>query len=296
MTLQSYLVTAQGNLVLNPSFEDSTGTMWQYSNSNPNYYHICKFWDNPTFDTPDYYYNYNTQGGAHNGIAYCGMDCYEEFSSNIREYIQGESNVILTQNNIYNFSFFLRLDTISKWKICTLQVAFLTARQYTPASTCLSFSSAINIDISTVSTNNWIKCTGTYTAFGGEKYFIIGNMIDQSQISCKSIINATTQISASAYYRIDGIELINSGSNNITEISLNNIKIYPNPILDKIYFQYFEEINFILITNTLGEIVKEVRQPIANYISIDELVDDVYFIRFQTAKGIFNKKIIIHRQ
>ncbi len=76
-------------MILNPSFEDSTGTMWQYSNSDPNFYHLCNHWDNPNYFSTDYSYNSNILGPPQNGLAYIAFNCYSENQYNSREYAQG---------------------------------------------------------------------------------------------------------------------------------------------------------------------------------------------------------------
>ena len=136
---------------------------------------------------------------------------------------------------------YVKLDTISNWKLCMLQVAFVAVKQYTPYINVFSITDTVNINISNVTHNNWLQCGGTYKANGGETAIIIGNLLTDGQLTCKSKI--TTTVQDVAYYHIDNLNLQdftpNSVKNNEPSVSS---QIYPNPTSDKIYFKNIKDI------------------------------------------------------
>ncbi|MEQ8520269.1 MAG: T9SS type A sorting domain-containing protein [Cytophagales bacterium] len=80
----------------------------------------------------------------------------------------------------------------------------------------------------------------------------------------------------------------------MTDIDLNNkLKIYPNPAGEKVYIDYSENINEILVTNLNGVLIKKIKgfKP-EKGISLKNLPSGVYFIKIETDDGLFVRKII----
>jgi hypothetical protein len=90
------------------------------------------------------------------------------------------------------------------------------------------------------------------------------------------------------------------GINNVRENSTNQqINIYPNPtseILNINFLQTQRRNTEVVITNLLGEQVKEARnksQEERVEMDVSNLPNGIYFVSVKTTEGIFTKKIII---
>lgn len=72
-------------------------------------------------------------------------------------------------------------------------------------------------------------------------------------------------------------------------------KIYPNPATNEVYIASAEKISRVLITDLLGNILLEEREP-SNKLDVSSLASGVYLVRTQTNKGdISSQKLIISR-
>jgi hypothetical protein len=263
--------------------------MWQYSNGNPNYYHLCKYWDNPNSASSDYWYNFP---GAQNGIAFVGIACYEPAMTNVREYIQGELTTTLTAGNAFEFSVYVRLDTISSWKLCSLHVAFSSARQYSPTLSPFSFTNALSIDVSAATTNTWVKCTVTFTASGGERYFILGNFKSDA-LSCFSFYTNSPYSDAS-YYDLDAVSLINSATNFIDENSkMDTFTIFPNPTNGVVNILGGEEKKIIKLYDNVGRMILETGMSNERILDLSKFDSGVYTISILSNKKLYRSKVII---
>ncbi len=79
----------------------------------------------------------------------------------------------------------------------------------------------------------------------------------------------------------------------VNEIKPNeNIKIYPNPVSDKLYCEtnVSEQIKNIFLFNGLGECVKQTTNKIIN---VSELINGLYIVKVLTNKGSSTKKIMV---
>lgn len=73
--------------------------------------------------------------------------------------------------------------------------------------------------------------------------------------------------------------------NAVPEISLSELKVYPNPFSSHISISHADLVNRIVITNALGQKVKDIYLNGENYIGTDELAQGVYLITFQGFNG-----------
>lgn len=78
----------------------------------------------------------------------------------------------------------------------------------------------------------------------------------------------------------------------INDLALNEIGIYPNPAKNWINIKSKEQIDHVLITNILGEIVYELTSP-NNNIDVSKLPSNLYFIRFKIKGKVTTRKLQI---
>jgi len=88
-------------------------------------------------------------------------------------------------------------------------------------------------------------------------------------------------------------------SDNVIECVLNkptfsqsNIKIYPNPVSDILYFDTDQEINKVILFDMLGR--KIIEQNNVNSISVSELQKGSYILKLFSDKGIQTEKIVVN--
>ncbi len=76
----------------------------------------------------------------------------------------------------------------------------------------------------------------------------------------------------------------------IKENNKINVRVYPNPVFDKLYFN--EIISEISIIDIKGVLVKRHNEDVLSYF-LDELVTGTYFLKGKTKKGkLFEQKFI----
>ena len=70
---------------------------------------------------------------------------------------------------------------------------------------------------------------------------------------------------------------------------MNNFEIYPNPATDKILIRQIENIRTIKVYNSLGSLVKEVRNT--NEVDVSELSRGVHFLQVENG-NLMTRKFI----
>lgn len=76
-------------------------------------------------------------------------------------------------------------------------------------------------------------------------------------------------------------------STGITETSVNNFNIYPNPVSDVIYINNMDGINMVKITNLLGQNIQQTPVTGSNaMINISKLPRGIYFVSLVNEQGI----------
>jgi gliding motility-associated-like protein len=213
-------ISAQVNLVPNPSFEDTTGCPTNISQLNK-----CIFWINPNSAGPDYFNScadyfttyssvpFNAFGfqQAHTGNAYVGLLLYQKTISggayNYREYIQTTLNDTLKKDANYCVSFFINYSSVIN--IAIDQVGLFISNNAISASTPITLPASPQIispsGFFLTDTVNWYKVEGIYSAAGGEKFITIGNFRDETSTDT---IHTDSNPPSCAYYYIDDVSII----------------------------------------------------------------------------------------
>lgn len=80
----------------------------------------------------------------------------------------------------------------------------------------------------------------------------------------------------------------------VDEVTENSVKIFPNPVKDKIYIATEKPLNSIILLDSFGRIVmqKEVFNLQETTIHVSQLSSGTYFLKVQVANTTFIKKVI----
>ena len=210
--INSSIVLAQTNLVLNPSFESysacPTGSSqidyaspWKGTNNSTDYYNACApscVVSVPCQTTASYQY-------AHTGVAIAGMWFLNNYGLDKREYIQGTLFDTLMPH-CYKVSFFVNNHNSIKYAINNFGLYFSTDTFTTSWSPAPYIPQVVNFNNKIINdTLNWIEISGIYVANGGEKYITIGNFKDDANTDTLDTGNGTYP---GAYYYIDDVSVI----------------------------------------------------------------------------------------
>lgn len=217
------------NLVLNPSFENTTGGCvgftggldnWDDANSgadscsSPDLFATCFPSIFPTA-APN---NWLGAQAPRTGTRYAGIityapgfafNCTPVGSDQYREYIEGQLSAPMAAGQSYCVSFWVNLAGKVNWATNQMSVYFSnTLYQHNfcstpgvaPVTPQLNYSGGVLSD-----TTNWVQLSWTYVATGGEQYFTIGNFKNNANTT-RANNNCNTQ-NFYAYYYIDDVSI-----------------------------------------------------------------------------------------
>ncbi len=171
------------NLVLNNSFEC-------YSNCPVNFGEVenAFHWSAPTTGTTDFFscnafylgtpQNFFGNQEPQDGEAYAGFYAFGGGDScNYREYVQGKLMIPLVAGECYSVSFYVSLADKSSYATQELGMYFSDTMVKVNHSCALPFAPQVKSPSNDWldETDGWTEISGTFTATGAEKYFIIGN-------------------------------------------------------------------------------------------------------------------------
>ena len=213
--------SAQTNLLLNPSFEDTIAC--PFSNGQVN---LVKHWISPTMGTSDALnicgiasqtgvpFNFIGYQFARTGNGYCGFFCYDALGTDYREYIEGELSSPLIANRKYCVEFYLSLSDSSRYAIKNIGLYFSSNQITTINYNHIPLIPQVNSNYLgfITDTSKWVKVSGNFVAQGGESYITIGNFEDS--ISTQSIdFNPSVSVfndgGIASYYYIDDVKITN---------------------------------------------------------------------------------------
>lgn len=216
------MLTLGQNLVLNPSFEDTKKCTSWIGHFNV----FTTNWSTPNAATTDLFNRCaerteasvpaNFIGIQHPrfGENYAGFYLYTE--KNYREYVQGELSEPLKAGEKYRVSFWVSLSEASDYALSEFGIAFLEnkiklsiqetltdeeVKKGNPGKyTRYSISSDRPFDTKT----DWMRVSTTFTAYGSEKYLIIGNFHNNRKTEKTLVAKKRLEIS---YYYIDMVSV-----------------------------------------------------------------------------------------
>ncbi len=149
-----------------------------------------------------------------------------------------------------------------------------------------------------VDTVQWIEISGSFTANGNEKFFIIGNFDDDTLTDTASN-NLSVPWTWSFYYFDD---VLVTPCDSLTEISENSVfdgnLIFPNPTsgILNLNFNANNPID-ISVFDLAGKVIRSKEDKNSNRIKtidLTSLPSGIYLVKVTTTKKIFYEKIIIN--
>jgi len=217
------------NLVLNPSFETTSGCVgftgglnnWDDANSgadscsSPDLFATCFPNGLPTH-APN---SWLGDQAPRTGTRYAGLityapgiafNCNPIGSDQYREYIEGQLSSPLAAGQSYCVSFYVNLAGKVNWATNQMSVYFsnslyqhnfCTTPGVAPVTPQLNYTGPVLSD-----TTNWVLLSWNYTATGGEQYFTIGNFKTNSNTTRAN--NNCNAMNPYAYYFIDDVSIV----------------------------------------------------------------------------------------
>ncbi|MBN4077670.1 hypothetical protein JYT25_00815 [bacterium AH-315-C20] len=222
----------QGNLVPNPSFEDSitcpTAQDQIYNTEN---------WYSPTFGSPDYFHECHSaslagvpQNGfgwqyARTGEAYAGGHASAFTGTDVREYIQAQLISSLEADGLYEVSFYVS-HTDSSVRACDNIGAYLSEDPVSATDAKnLPFVPQVVSPVGVPITDKvgWVQIADTIVADGTEAYITIGIFTDDASTNWTLVAGGWEQ---AAHYYIDDVSVTKIGTLSADNMAQDQIKIY----------------------------------------------------------------------
>ncbi len=263
------------NLVLNPSFEDTSQCPLMI-----NQLEFAVNWKNPSAESPDlfsscspeFWYGVHTPNNLagyqipKTGNNYAGIVAFAG-GTNQKEYVEGKLSDTLIQDQEYYFSFYLSLAGRSAVASSNFGIKFLDTLYYENTLYQLSLTPDFESDFVIGDTIRWIEVSGKYTAHGGEKHFIIGIFRPDSLIDHDTIW--VNPFGYASYYYIDdvSVQLLTDTTPNDPTPYYPAINLFPNPSTDGNFtLEYsFEQEGEIIIYDMLGQVVEKRFLPLGSH-------------------------------
>lgn len=202
----------QGNLVPNPSFEDTYSCPPGVS-SNLAGGGVLQIWVKPNTSTPDYFnecaFPLSPLQIPHFDSAYIGLATYDPNGSNQREYVACSLLDSLSFDSYYWVEFYTSVgEGYTSVTSNNLGIHF--------SDTALHSTNPYNFDVVTQvkyfnneiidDTINWVKVCGIYQAHGGESFITIGNFNTDAETT--EGMNYNLGFDWQTYFLIDDVSVI----------------------------------------------------------------------------------------
>ena len=192
------------------SFADTVGN----PNCSPEFCHTCAINNNVAIPNNARFNNFPRTG---NGMSQVYMYYREDFDSTEiyrRDYLQGRLKRNLIAGQSYCITFYVALEQMSGYFINHIGAYFDDGTIDTATLCGLPQTTHIPqvYESSIISTTQWTKIQGTFTAAGNEKFMTIGNFVDGAHTD--TIPNPTAWILGgyASWYLVDDISVIKIGT------------------------------------------------------------------------------------
>lgn len=319
MTLFFTQVAMTQNLVKNPSFENyascpsfigelNKADDWSnpLSGTSPDLFNACSpQFGNWNVNVPN---NFGGNRTARTGDGYAGIvtfvadpnttvGCNYSSTNEWREFIQGELSTSLVAGETYRVRFWISLGKNMRFGATNMGVYFSNTQQ--SSATFYNYSPQLTNSTNAMNdTISWQKLEWSYTALGGEQFFIIGNFDgDTATNDFPSNCNATL---AHSYYYIDDVSIESENTRIFNLAGINKLNMYPNPVDNKLYVELdLKESKDVLINilNVAGQTVFKnnvrVNQTDVLELNTDKLPVGVYMVNFVIANMNVTRKLVI---
>ena len=154
---------------------------------------------------------------------------------------------------------------------------------------------------------NWMKVSGSFVAYGGEQYIIIGNFVNDGNSDAVFVNSTNPSNLYAAYYYIDDV-IVSTDSTYVDSLftgvqtfkrSNSSANIYPNPSNGNVTIAITSttEHPIIYLYNMLGQEVETVKlNRTQTIINNRTLQSGIYFYRVMNDSGIMGSgKLIIQK-
>lgn len=224
------LLNAQ-NLVLNPSFEQTTATacgglfgmedLSQVVNWNQA---ITPGSNSDSCSTADFFSACNPSIAlsvpanpignqyAHSGTRYVGI-ITQELGSNWREYVQGQLSSPLVAGQSYCVSIYVSLGDNSSIGTNNIGIYFSDTMYHrnpctVPSGSLIPFTPQVNHNCSNIlDKTNWVRLQWNYTAAGGERHLVIGNFFNNANTTNTNAGGGGSLPMPMGYYYLDDVSV-----------------------------------------------------------------------------------------
>lgn len=261
---------AQGNLVPNPSFEDTlrcptsinqslTTVSWSSYGGTSDYFNTCALPPPSSVGVPKNIFGYQVPA---TGNAYCGLITFMKEGTNVREHIGAELITPLVKGTKYYVSFktVMAVGGAFSVNIAANNIGIKFLMQPLPAFNNGPVFNSAHIFATSVITDstNWTTVSGSFVADTNYKYIACGNFFNDAATSTVSIDSPEEQ----AYYFVDDIRVsVDSLEEVVTELvheaPAKNVRIYPNPATKFVLVDTDDETgpSEVKIVNLMGELL-----------------------------------------
>jgi hypothetical protein len=227
------------NLIKNPGFEDiecgkAVGKTGLYIKVKDQ---VCKIkdWDRPTQTRFDFSVN-DTSNNPKTGNVCLGFNAYGFGSKAAREYLIGQITTPLTEGKTYIFRMHVKLAKNSTHMVSNIGAYFTADRVNMSGASVLPYQPQVKNklhakdyvsnshikapkDLITWSGDNDLLIEGSFLAYGGEKYVVIGNFDNEKNIESTSLFDyAKKQQKTWSYFLVDDVSLEEDPSVPLTQI------------------------------------------------------------------------------
>lgn len=257
----------------------------------PEWYHACGELD--IFTPPHVAFGYQE---PFDGEGYVGLVVYNNqdgVEESYREIIGVELIEPLIQGNTYLVEFSIVRLYLNVNAIATNNFGykFTTQQQVNYDSLLVDNTASFHIDTIVSDTANWLNVSSEFIADSNYSYIHFGNFFDNE--NTEFIIDGDFGIYCNM--ALDAVSVTEVSTVNTKESSiLNDLGIFPNPVLDKLYINSNSKITNYALYSSSGSEIKIVRDCNDSSIEIDmqSLSKGIYFLHLTTTKSKYYEKII----
>lgn len=302
----------QDNLVLNPSFED---TLTAYDNSH---LYLCNDWIVPTAVSSDWFStdpfalcnfcccttqsittNFGNESPV-SGNAIIGLVLYTDPAipdgfGQYKEYIEGSMSQSLVANNTYQITINLSLADSSKFAINRFGMYFSdeiidlwSEGNFSTSELNLQPQVMFSDNTYFLQTDEWTTLESSYTAIGGEKYFILGSF-DSNEIMVPLVVNEAAQsLGFYSHYFFDEVSITRDSTSTVLE-NYQSLKISVNDGCIK----FSKKINGSFEIYDLNGKLENTIAISEQFECFNELVAGLYILNIKDANGIVAKRSLL---
>jgi OmpA-OmpF porin, OOP family len=296
------------NLVINPSFEDTTqcpdfvsqidrAVNWSTTNLTPDYYHVCNNTSQTNPGMVGVPFSARGYQPARTGDAMAGVVIYYTSQTNYREVFQAPLSQPLQNGVTYDVGMWVVLNEDNAMYAIDGGLGIYLSNAPINPSQLFSYTPQIMNPNGNVLNDslNWTLISGTYTATGGESYITIGGFLPDNLLT---IFNRGGTYNFTSY-AIDDVYVIPDVSTSVNDhVTVNGLSVFPNPASELVQLVFKDarvKDVFVEVFNMMGERVYVSQEN--NFqgggiqVPVRNLAKGIYCMRVTAGAQVFYKKI-----